>query len=89
MTPQDIRRLARDCMTDKQYDAWKLVLWDGRPKSQAARFLDIDRKTLDARLELASKKLVRVLRHHGIDEARAGRRSETSPSLSQGRERAA
>lgn len=64
MNAPEIRRLAQSTLTAKQYDAWKLVEWQGCSKRQAARILGIDHSSLIARLEGAFRRLDPVLKTH-------------------------
>lgn len=57
MTPAEVREVAKGALTTRQYDAWKLVEWEGRSKRQSARILGIHRKTLDGRLNQSYAKL--------------------------------
>jgi DNA-directed RNA polymerase specialized sigma24 family protein len=57
ITVGEIRQQAQSVMTAKQYDAWKLVYWEGRSQRQAARILGIDRSSLLARLEGAWRRM--------------------------------
>lgn len=64
MNAPEIRRLAQSTLTAKQYDAWKLVEWEGLSKRQAARLLGIDHSSLISRYDGACRRLQPVLKAH-------------------------
>lgn len=82
LTAADHRRLARANLTDKQFDAWCLVEWEGVSKRRAAKFLGISRSTLNDHLEAAQTRLVRAYSQNV--ECGERRRGTTSEPLSAG-----
>ncbi len=69
MDAAEIRELARAELTPKQFDAWRLVVWDGMSKRKVARILGIDRASLDARLQGGERRLFEAMREAGALEA--------------------
>lgn len=57
LTNREAYELARRVLTDKQFDVWRLVVYDGRAKREAARVLGINRRTLDGHLEAADDRM--------------------------------
>lgn len=52
----DLAARARQILTPKQYDAWRLVVLEGMSIRKSARILGISRPSLDERMDAAYRK---------------------------------
>jgi DNA-binding CsgD family transcriptional regulator len=59
-------------LTGKQYEAWKLVVFDGFPKKQAARILQVAPATLKGHLLAADLRLYADERFRELAQLEAG-----------------